>query len=211
MSTISPINAKQTYVTGVKWTTNTHVGKNIKVSQHVKLTILPLTSPRTPRGSIWGKNKPNLPPPSLSPSAHSPPPDPWHQQDLRFYCNQQTPKPTNYLPTPNATFHTCLTWYLSSISGDLHHATRWRHRPSWAPHVFTARRNRKSSTSHPSSWPVYSLLVLLSLLWSNLVKKFIFQVPPQINQPFDQGESIHEIKKGHIFLSLGRFWGCQSL
>lgn len=99
-----------------------------------------------PDAVIWGKNKPNLSLPSLSPSAHSPLPDPWDQQDLRFYSPQQTPKLTEYLPVPNATFHTSLTWYFSSVSGDLHHPTRWRHHPSWTPHVFTTRRNIKSST-----------------------------------------------------------------
>ena len=46
---------------------------------------------------------------------------------------------------------------------------------------------------------------------ANLLKKFIFQVPPRINLSFDQGESIREIGKGHVFLFLGRFGGCQSL
>lgn len=67
-------------------------------------TVLPLASHRPSRGSIWGKNKPNLSLPSLSPPAHSPLLDPWNQQDLRFYSRQQTPKPTKYLAIPNATF-----------------------------------------------------------------------------------------------------------
>lgn len=106
------------------------------------------TGPLTehPGAVIWGKNKPNLSLPSVSASAHLLLPDPQDQKDLRFYSPQQTPKPTKYLLVPNATFHTSLTWYFSSVSGDLHHPTRWRHHPSWTPHVFIARRNIKSST-----------------------------------------------------------------
>lgn len=120
---------------------------NIWNLQGNHLSVLPLArSQDHPGAVIWGNNKPNLSLPSVSPSAHLLLPDPWNQQDLRFYSPQQTPKPTEYLPVPNATFHTSLTWYFSSVSGDLHHPARWRHHPSWTPHVFIARRNIKSST-----------------------------------------------------------------
>ena len=57
------------------------------------------------------------------------------------------------------------------------------------------KKEYKIPHSSPSSWPVYYSLVLSSLLWSNLVKKFIFQVPPQINRPFDQEKSIVKLRK----------------
>ena len=136
----------------------THVGKNIKASQHVDSTEnhLSYSSSTDLSKDIqvqFLRQKPTQLVTS-QPKPFCPLPHPWDQQELRLHSHQQTPKPTEYLRVSNATFYISLIWYFSSVSGDLPQATRWRHHPSWTPHVFIARRNKNPPYSSPSSWPV---------------------------------------------------------
>lgn len=139
---------------------------------------------RKSRGGIGGKDKPNFP---LT--------DPGAQQDRRFYSHHQTPTSAKYLPAPKAATYT-------SLPGPPPAAARISITPSddsiTLPGLHMCLLQEKIQNpprSSPSSWPVYSLLGLSSLLWSNLVKEFIFQVPPQINGPFDQGNRTVKLRK----------------
>lgn len=75
--------------------------------------------------------------------------------------------------------------------------------PSWTSHVLIATRNIKFSTIEPFQLAHLNTCTYFHLYCeATLLKNFIFQVPPRINTPFDQGENICEIEQG----TFSSFW-----